>query len=262
MPDWPPIRFYRKYPDQIPWPHNSTRKSQGDYRESMLYVPADSVTASTQQGGDADASLGRDDHRSAKSAVVAGAGIGDGLGPEERKRAEEEVAALTSPEGVTELLDRLVQAIAPVVEDGGSDEQIQALDEVFADLCFVAHYRSTQQPVQEAAPDELLHELAEASTWLLSRFEASLRGEVVREADHAIERVKSLVGKVEGLADCKQDSGEADGDRCCLATCDEPAVLWIASDGALCAKHRDAFERFLNEPVQQPHYKSGEGERG
>jgi len=38
--DWPEeIRFYRKYPDQQPWPHNGSKASQGDWRESEAYVP-------------------------------------------------------------------------------------------------------------------------------------------------------------------------------------------------------------------------------
>ena len=62
------------------------------------------------------------------------------LTPAERKRTEREVAELVSPQGIEALLRRIVETAAPIAEDGGSDEQLEAFNEVFADTCFVVHW--------------------------------------------------------------------------------------------------------------------------
>lgn len=37
---WPAkIQFYRKYPNQYPWAYDASRESQGDWRETEVYVP-------------------------------------------------------------------------------------------------------------------------------------------------------------------------------------------------------------------------------
>jgi len=58
----------------------------------------------------------------------------------ERQRTEEEIAELISDEGMERLLRRFVETGAPIAEDGGSDADLEAFNEVFADACFVVHW--------------------------------------------------------------------------------------------------------------------------
>jgi hypothetical protein len=60
--------------------------------------------------------------------------------PSAEQRTEEEVGKLTSVDGVFALLGRFVEVAAPIAEDGGSDKQLEAFSEVFADAAFVVSW--------------------------------------------------------------------------------------------------------------------------
>jgi hypothetical protein len=60
------------------------------------------------------------------------------------EKAREEVNWLLSPDGQRDLIERIVQTAAPIVEDGGTEEQLEAFAEVFVDACLTAHCLTQQ----------------------------------------------------------------------------------------------------------------------